>query len=194
MKVGSTTLRNWIYYKLKGKFQLVKNGDYIFDVGDVPITVRSNGYVLDLYEDSDLESVCIKRDPVKRFLSCYKDKILKEKFCGGVDLDTFLDRYDEFVDVNAEPMLGDSKYGFVWYHFCSQTKQLGADKSVYHKVFDISEVDTGVRTYLESKWKIELPTLHCRSSKGMHSSFEVTTKQIDRIKEIYREDYDNGWF
>ena len=79
----------------------------------------------------------------------------------------------------------------MWYHFAPQFKQFGKDLSYYDQVFDISEMNTSVKEYLEDKWKIDLPQLHTR--KGNSTSIKLTEYQIKRIKDIYKEDYRIGW-
>ena len=60
-------------------------------------------------------------------------------------------------------------------------------------MFDISEVSTNLKSYLEDKWDIGLPDLHARNS-GNGRKFDLTTRQINKVKEIYREDFENGWY
>ena len=56
----------------------------------------------------------------------------------------------------------------------------------------MSEVGTKLKEYLEDKWKVSLPNLHARNSGGRRK-FDLTTSQIRKLEEIYKEDFNNGW-
>ena len=65
------------------------------------------------------------------------------------------------------------------------------DLLCYEKVFDVKEVNTKLKKYLEDRWDIGLPQLHARNN-GLNK-FDLTTSQIKKIKTIYNQDYKNGW-
>jgi len=191
-KVGGTTIRNWIGYYMTGELKLVSTDPqkvFYYNDDSVAKHIKSNGYVMDLYTPYDGEAVCVKRDPVERFISCYADKIVREKWL-NVSLSDFIDNFDTYVDINAEHKQGGTDYGFIWYHFSPQTQQLGPSRDNYTRVFDISEM-SDLREYLQDKWSIELPELHCRNNKSR--AFRLSPKQIAKVEEIYREDYQAGW-
>lgn len=193
-KGGGTTIRNWVGYYLMGELKLVKNSgqeEFYYNQDSVAKYIKQNGYVMDLYTESVLESVCVKRDPVDRFISCYADKVMREKWI-DVSLSDLIDNFDKYVDINASHKQGGTEYGFIWYHFAPQVHQLGTNKDSYTHVFDISELGTTVREYLQDKWKVELPELHCRNNK--RRAFRLSPKQISKVEEIYSEDYKAGWY
>lgn len=192
-KGGGTTIRNWIGYYLMGELKLVKNGaqeEFYYNDDSVAKYIKENGYVMDIFTEYAGEAVCIKRDPVDRFISCYADKVMREGWI-KVSLSELIDNFDEYVDINASHKQGGTEYGFIWYHFAPQVHQLGPSKDNYTHVFDIKELGTDVREYLQDKWKVELPELHCRNNK--RRSFRLSPKQISKVEEIYSEDYKAGW-
>ena len=88
----------------------------------------------------------------------------------------------------------DQKTSYIKFHFDPQTNHFGNSVDYFDNVFDISEIGTGVKQFLESKWEIELPDIHARSTKGLTSELDLSVEQIDKIKKFYQVDYENGWF
>ena len=192
-KCGSTTIRSWIYYSQVNNLQLVRAPGYeefYYEDDKIYQHISQNGYVMDVFSEYEGESICIKRDPVKRFISCYADKIVREKWL-NVSLSDFIDNFEKYVDVNAKHKQHHTEYGFIWYHFAPQVNQLGPSRDNYTHVFDIKELSTTAKEYLEDKWKIQLPELHCRNNKRY--TFRLSPKQIAKVEEIYSVDYQAGW-
>jgi hypothetical protein len=191
-KGGGTTIRNWIGYYMTGELKLVASDptkDFYYNDDSVAKHIKSNGYVMDLYTPHDGDAVCVKRDPVERFVSCYADKIMREGWL-KVSLSDLIDNFDTYVDKDADHKQGGTDYGFIWYHFAPQVHQLGPSRDNYTKVFDINEM-SDLREYLQDKWSIELPELHCRNNKKR--AFRLSPKQIAKVEEIYKDDYQAGW-
>lgn len=192
-KGGSTTLRGWYAQYLFGKpptLSRTKMKDYYVNSGIGHL--MQNGYKVDLYSPFEGESIAIKRDPVSRFLSCYMDKVVSEGFLNGCSVDELLDNWESLI-VNDDNRDGwKQPYNIVWFHFTPQTTFLGTDKTEYDRVFDIKDLGTSLKEYLEDRWSIKLPELHCRNTSSM-KKVELTTKQTDKIMAIYNEDYVAGW-
>jgi len=193
-KGGGTTIRSWVgVYLLKRELTLRPYGysDYLLNVDPHFSHIHTMGYKIDIYSEFSGESICITRDPVERFISCYRDKVIKEGML-RISIDDLLDNWDSII-VNDDNHSGwDHEYNYAWYHFAPQVHQLGPSRDNYTKVFDISEMSTGVRSYLEDKWKTPLPELHTRNSKSGRK-IVLTEDQIRRVKEIYKDDYQAGW-
>lgn len=195
-KGGGTTLRAWIGYHLLGEAQMEgeQDGYYVCSPQFSQKLLHHANYTLDWFNPYDGERVCVKRDPVKRFVSCYRDKVLKEGQYGKASVDQILDNFDRLKEID-HPHGHNTKIGYNWYHFAPQVNHLGFDKDYYTHVFDISEVGTGLREYLNDKWGTDLPDLHARdSTKIKGNTVELTPKQISRVEELYHEDYNAGWF
>lgn len=191
-KGGGTTIRLWIYYAGTGSLEISQNGYYEVTARERN-TIQGWGYnLLDGFISVPGERVCIKRDPVKRFISCFKDKVLREKRWSGT-VDELLDNYDEVVRKTPAYML-DLKTSYIGFHFDPQTWHLGENRDYYDKVFDLSELSTEVKGYLEGKWGIELPNIKARNSKATKNELVLTEEQIAKVKKFYQVDYDNGWY
>lgn len=195
-KTGGTTLRLWICYAGTGEMMTENpfpGTEYFKDNRRSYDQLMDWGYeLLGGFGNPDVSTkVCIKRDPVKRFISCYRDKILLEKRC-NVSVDDLIDHYDEVV-AKVPQYMWDMKTSYIKFHFDPQTFHFGNDTSFFDNVFDVSEVGTGVKKFLEGKWEIELPEIHARDSRGVVPELQLTDSQIKKIKKFYQVDYDNGW-
>jgi len=194
-KTGGTTVRLWICYAGTGDLMKTdRKVDYYSDNRETYELLKDWGYsLLDGFGEPEVSSkVCIKRDPVKRFISCYRDKILGEQRA-NVSVDDLLDHYDEVI-AKTPQFMWDNKTNYIKFHFDPQTFHYGSDVSFFEHVFDISEMNTGVKSYLESKWDIEIPKLHARDNRKAIAPLELTEEQIAKVKKFYQVDYDNGWF
>ena len=112
-------------------------------------------------------------------------------------IDDILNDWDTLKTGREDPLNPGTYY--LANHFLPQTynllvkeinKKLIIIKNYYDLVFDVKEVGTKVKTFLEKKLEIELPKLHTRKQSKKP---EVNGEQIEKIKEIYAIDYKNGW-
>lgn len=189
-KGGGTTIRSWITYAGTGEYQLAGSPEYYHESPKAYQLLEDWGYESVFFRAVGGDRVCVKRDPVERFVSCYKDKVVNEGRIPGISVNDLLNNFDEIIHENDLPHPSNNEIGYLWFHFAPQVEQLGRDYSYYTHVFDINEVGTGLKKYLESKWDIVLPDLHCRNNK---STIELTEQQVSKIKDIYAEDYITGW-
>ena len=190
-KNGGTTLRLWICYA--GTGNLIKSSDSAYYAGtsETYQLLQEWGYMNTKFKEAPTtQKVCIKRNPIDRFISCFYDKAIKEGRI-KVTLDDFLNNFDEIIESSKDTM-NDGKTNFLKFHFATQTFHFGKDPSYYDEVFDISEVSTGLKKFLEKNWSIPLPSLHARNSGGGRK-FDLSKGQIAKVEEIYKEDFENGW-
>ena len=118
---------------------------------------------------------CILRDPVKRFLSAFKNRILyhKDKSFGGLSIDLIIEQM--------------SKGNFENRHFLPQTFFLGEDLSYYSFYSDIDNI-----SFFEEKVndffgkKISFPKIQTR---GKEFDVTLSVDQINKIIKIYSSDY-----
>ena len=118
---------------------------------------------------------CIVRDPLKRFLSAYNNRILFHK-----DLQ-FRDHTIDMILKKLENNLFENK------HFLPQSYFLGNNLdyfSFYADVENISVFEEKVNDFFGNK--IKFPKLQTR---GINNDIELTNIQINRIKKIYNNDY-----
>lgn len=192
-KIGGTTIRSWVNYYKTGNLNLHHEGNgYISPTPFHYSVIKDQDYVLDFFEESLFERVVIKRDPVTRFISCYSDKVIKE---GNISyfksIDNFLDNFYDIVKSHPQKFSDNKNLGYMWYHFAPQVNQFGYNIKYYDKVFDISEIPTKVKLYLEQKWNIQLPEIHTRKNLN---KINLNNEQVEKVKQIYKEDYKVGWY
>lgn len=191
-KSGGTTTRYWFIYKKTGKHSLLGNGYHTLDISKLGISVRD---VVDInnngFKKVDSKTIAIKRDPIERFKSCYTDKIIREN--ENIELDYFIDNFESVLN-NHEKLHSNSKVkmGYLKYHFLPQTYHLGNDKSYFDLIIDTKDINNILKPILESTWGLELPNFHGR--KQDLPKIYLTDLQKEKIKNIYKCDYQAGWF
>ena len=118
---------------------------------------------------------CVVRDPVDRFLSAYKNRILyhKDKSFGKFSVDQIL-----------EQMLQNN---FTNKHFLPQTYFLGNSLDYYNFAIDVKNI-----LYFAEKInnffgkKISFPRIQTGGNKY---DVQLTSDQIKKIRKIYKSDY-----
>ena len=188
-KNGGTTLRLWICYA--GTGEIIKSSDSGYYTGTeqtYPL-LKEWGYKNEKFKKSSEKRFASKEIQLTDLSVAFYDKAIKE---GRIktDIDTFLDNFADEIE-KSTPTMYDSKTNFLKFHFAPQSWHFGDSPDYYDHVFDISEVSTNLKSYLEDKWNIGLPDLHARNNGR---KFDLTTRQINKVKEIYREDFENGWY
>lgn len=194
-KTGGTTLRSWINYAATGELMISGTKEYYHESPNVYSLLDDYGYDYSEFKSFDgYETLCIKRDPVNRFISCYTDKILREGQIQDCDLDNFIDNFDGILKEHPfmHPSLKGKNIGFLWYHFAPQTYHIGEKKEYYDYVIDTKEITTKLKPFLEERWDIKLPNIHTR--KQDIAKVKLSSKQEKRVKILYEQDYNNGWF
>lgn len=193
-KTGGTTLRSWINFAGTGQLAVSGTKDYYYERADVYSSLDDWGYNYSRFTELEgYEKVCIKREPISRFISCYTDKIVRENHIPNCDLGDFIDTFDDTLRDHPmkHPSLPGKDIGYLWYHFVPQTYHLGTDKSYYDLVVDTKELSTVLKPYLESKWGVELPDIHTRKQTLEKPSLSV--KQLEQVRRIYHPDFRAGW-
>lgn len=122
------------------------------------------------------EKCCIVRDPLKRFISAYKNRILFHKDVGFQNLN---------INEIIEKMENNS---FDNRHFLPQTYWLGNDLKYFTIVSNISNMKifiNGVNNFFQNE--VEFPRIQ---KGGTDDNIELTNNQITKLKKIYSSDYD----
>ena len=124
--------------------------------------------------DADVKC-CIVRDPIKRFLSAFKNRILFHK-----DLD--------FKNLSIDEILKKLESGrFENKHFLPQTFFLGKDINYFTFYADIENIDyftQKVNDFFDKN--ILFPKLQ---TGGNNINIRLNEQQIERIKKIYIDDF-----
>ena len=122
------------------------------------------------------EKCCIIRDPPKRFISAYKNRILYHKDVAFQNLDI-----NEIIE-KLENNLFDNR------HFLPQSYWLGDDLKYFTIVSNISNMEifiNGVNNFFQSK--IDFPRIQ---TGDIGENIDLTNSQITKLKKIYYSDYD----
>ena len=122
------------------------------------------------------EKCCIIRNPIKRFISAYKNRVLFHKDFGFRNLNI-----DEIIE-KLENNSFDNR------HFLPQSYWLGSDLRYFTIVSNISNMETfinGVNNFFQNK--VEFPRIQ---TGGADENITLTDSQIIKLKKIYSSDYD----
>ena len=122
------------------------------------------------------EKCCIIRNPVKRFISAYKNRVLFHKDFGFRNLNI-----NEIIE-KLENNSFDNR------HFLPQSYWLGSDLRYFTIVSNISNMETfinGVNNFFQNK--VEFLRIQ---TGGADENITLTDSQIIKLKKIYSSDYD----
>lgn len=117
--------------------------------------------------------VCIVRDPVKRFLSMYSNRILFHRD-HDVSFDDFVEDIAHFQEING--------------HFRSQVYFLGTDPDYYTHIFNIKQL-AGLGELMTKVSGRPVKPVRLQT-KGGETKPEMTPEHEERIRAVYREDYE----
>ena len=125
--------------------------------------------------DTD-EKCCLVRDPIKRFISSYKNRILFHKDRGFLNhsLDMIIDKLENNMFENR--------------HFLPQNYWLGNDLKYFSIVANTSNIKNfvdGINNFFQKK--IDFPKIQI---SGKEFQISLNLSQIKKLKKIYSDDYD----
>ena len=122
------------------------------------------------------EKCCIVRDPLERFISAYKNRILFHKDRGFKD-----HNIDEIIE-KLENNMFENK------HFLPQTYWLGNNLEYFTIVANVKNLKSfvdGVNNFFQNK--IEFPKIQIGGKK---ERIKLNQNQIKKFKKIYLSDYE----
>lgn len=133
------------------------------------------------FESESNHRFCVKRDPVKRFISGFKNRVHTHDECEVKDFDEFVDRFEEIYGENKS----------IWVHFRPQSLFYGSDQSIYERIFRTENLDE-CREWLSNRFNQDLPVLHLQQNVPVEVN--PTEKQRQKIEQFYKQDYKNRWY
>ena len=182
-KTGGTTLRFWLYYIKTGKLPDIDNNQpgkfsYVSASKSFSSNINELGYQMvqfRKYSESSTK-ICILRDPVSRFVSCFNDKLIRENrwkrfssMKSPTDLEGFLcdmQKLSPSFKWKVKKLLGynnDMKGNYLRFHFAPLVYHYGSNPNYYDKVFWTHEINTTLKCFLEDLFCLDLPMLHTRN-------------------------------
>jgi len=133
-------------------------------------------------QTKSLIRIVIKRDPVKRFVSGYNNRVVFFNCLNKrVSFSEFVDNFEYYYRTN------DS----IKEHFRPQVDFFGFDRKIFSHIYDISEMDK-VKKLFENTYNRKFPNIRLQQA-GNVNKVNVTDSEIAKIKQIYRVDYESSW-
>ena len=138
-------------------------------------------------------TLTVVRDPIRRLVSAWKDKVNAESFKGqrnvlndleneglvpNPDFETFIEHFDEYRMVTRATRL--HTYSLAWH--------LGPDIGFYDHVFSLEALDELI-AFLSRKHGKEVSLPRQNTSHSNRSAIKLSSAQVDRVLEITRPDY-----
>ena len=210
-KIASTSLFQWLHHSMYGysySDRENKPNMYIhayFGLGKCPDVriVKNDRKSMEEYQT--FFRFAITRDPIKRFISMYSNRILHHReLSANSNIANQLKRDSLEFDPDINMLVtGLEKYitvqQSIFHHARPQSDFLGNDLSIYNRIADISDVGkvideikahwmrNGLRVLAESA-----PVLGRAQTGGAKLGLEVLNDEsFDKLLKYYRDDYEN---
>jgi hypothetical protein len=128
----------------------------------------------------------IVRDPIDRFVSAYKNRILYLNKCPEVSFGEFVLNYEKFKN--------DGKYSDIIHHTKPITFFCGKDPSIFTHIFNTNQLDK-VKILLENIYGVQLPDIVLNKSDE-NTKLDISDRCMEKLQSIYAEDYNiyGRWF
>lgn len=130
--------------------------------------------------EKPLYTICIVRDPIKRFISAYTNRVLfHENLKDKPDFNTFVNNFEHYYNTN----------GNIKTHFQPQVDFIGKDESQYTHIFNTADFEK-VFTFFEKVYRHPFPRFKLQSGGAEYKKdIKLTNKHKNFIKDFYIEDY-----
>lgn len=140
------------------------------------------------------DRICIVRDPIKRFLSCYSNRVLfhrelsehhlsPEAIAAGAVPDPSLELFTERLKIYRKHSPS------IRHHTDPQIHFLGPDPEFYARIYQMSELDELASDLsLKSGMQLDLP--HAQTGGEKIDPRALSAETLDRIRDFYRKDYE----
>ncbi|MEP5418792.1 MAG: sulfotransferase family 2 domain-containing protein [Lentilitoribacter sp.] len=150
--------------------------------------------ILPAAELEKLYRVTLVRDPIKRFLSAYSNRVnfhkeLSVKKAGenlknldlqpDPDIHLFIERFDEYKKANRS----------INRHTMPLVEFLGADPGYYNKIYCISEIED-FRQDIVQRVGMDLKMPYAQTGGKKVDINTLSESEIDKIRQLYKEDYE----
>lgn len=203
-KVACTSLKTWFWELEHGQaFTGDSPRDRVLnrlgltpkDYGDIhrQESTRTRSFKTAPKPPADYATLAVVRDPIRRLVSAWKDKVNAESFkrktnllldleneglVPNPDFETFIEHFDEYRMVTRATRI----------HTNSLAWHLGPDIGFYDHVFSLEALDELI-AFLSGKLGKEVSLPRQNTSHSNRSAIKLSSAQVDRILEITRPDY-----
>lgn len=168
------------YHELRKRVNVVEPKHSWWPSCDVPAVT---------FEGRDGLRVCVEVEPVRRFISGWRNRVLFHNDLGFAEgqpkpsLAEFGERFAEF-----------SEHPHIRGHFRPQCAFYGRDRAMFDRVFPIDDVGEGLRAWMSEMLGVALPALHLQQSGDVPRPVvdEGLAEAIRRIPEVAM-DMETGW-
>jgi hypothetical protein len=135
-------------------------------------------------------NVCIKRDPLKRLISGYTNRVLFHHdipYREEPTFDEFIQKFDYYMDNPIDAVQQLKR------HFYPQSNMIGKHPSLYDHVYETEQMEDLVCLF-EEVYQKPFPRLHLQQGGNQfQAAIQVEDSHRKFVKERYRRDYDS-WF
>lgn len=183
-KCGISSVTNILGYPITGEIisksrtrRILKKKNHLYHIGntlDIELSfAKENDISIDyLY--------AVVRDPLDRFISAYKDRILKK------DTDGFGDKSLSFAIENLPTLISsETDFGL---HARPQSHWLGNSIAIYDKVFDTRDLNKTFKPLVEKAANVSIPQMRENVSDDA-INIELTPEQKKYLQTFYSSDY-----
>lgn len=126
--------------------------------------------------------VAILRDPVKRFISCYNDRVVNKNKKNSRN---YIKDFDFFINNIVEIQ---KKFRDINNHSRAQHLSIGEIKKYTH-VYTIDQLDTDFKDLIETHSNTPCIPLYTNKHSKKAPTLIVTDEQTSKIKVLFAEDY-----
>jgi hypothetical protein len=184
-KAGSSSAISMMGYPLLGEFKYRKERLPLISKG---IWTEKNYTQVNNWQDYDVR-IAIVRDPVERFVSCYKDRVFNKNKDGTRNYVKSFDYFLENIDSISHQSRDIRKHSLPLVDIIGPV-------SKYNYIIPLSKLNTEFISMIEEISGVQgIPISYNKTSKKA-GEVVLTSKQVSEIKMRYREDYKNygEWF
>ncbi len=202
-KVGTTALFNWLYKIIIKRNKIKKPRNIRVWMKNKKNRLIEHVPVAEFKKPEGYYVFCVSRDPVKRLLSAYSNRVLH---FGELDLLGHKGR--EIIDLNlaGHPSLNyfienleayQSIKESILHHTQPLVHFIGTDESIYDGIFDISEMNDLHKTLIKHWFSHgillqddDIPIIYKEQTSGVRFSLsDLTQKNFEKCLNIYDQDY-----
>lgn len=170
-KCGRTTvfdrLRVATHTKRKGSKQLFPQGTFYRETKD--------------FNSSSIDyKLAVVRDPVNRLISCYKNRVVYKGLLGDdISWEDFIDNLDFYKSKNKD----------IDTHSSPQYKIIG-DPNYYDRIINTTQLSKVLPEIIYKFTNIEIDPSKRKTSSSVKQEIMLTDEQKNKIKKIYKKDYE----